>query len=493
MKITEKKNDLSTERLIITGLIVSDDFTKTIRPIFKSELLDSSFARIVSEWCVSYFDEFGNVPNRAIEDVYNAKEVNLDDKTAIAIERFLESISNEYDRTKFNYKYYCNRSEKYLRSQNLKRLYNRGREYINNDQLELAENELNTFDQVRIIDSEGFDLFRDRDTFKELFQNAEKNIVFRFKGKLGEIISESSRGELIGFSAPEKRGKSWWLMEIGLSGLLDGCNVIIYSLELTYDQYKMRIGVYLTGMPSKRKHLNCEIPYLKPGNEIAYRKSEKGLLQEFSIIKKIESLKPMMRTGTLKLKCWPPGTHSILDIKSHLSMLESSDGFVPDIIIIDHGDRLKPIRHTNEFRHGIDSIWEDMKGLAMEKYALVASATHSKLETTNKRITQSTASAEDKRKSGHVDRLIGLNQTEQEKKAGLMRLNNLYDRVDDSASHIDVVVLQQFKIGKVYLDSYIESIDLDDDDRKTRSDRIRNRRQLKKREKSNERTKRIGN
>lgn len=480
MKITENKTDLTTERLIVTGLIVSEDFTKTIRPIFKSDLLNSSFAKTVSNWCISYYDEYGTVPNRTIEDLYNAKEYSLDDNTAIAIERFLDSISKEYDRKKFNYKYYCTVSEKYLRTQNLKNLYNRGRGHLNNGQLEKAEDELNSFDQVRIIESEGFDLFRDAELFRTLLHDLEKNVVFRFKGKLGNIISDSSRGELVAFSGPEKRGKSWWLMEIGLSGLLDGCNVIIFSLELTYDQYKIRLGTYLTGRPFKYKHLNCEIPYLKQGNEVAYRKSEKPLLDGFTIEKKINSLRPMARTGTLKLVCWPPGTHSILDIKSHLSMLEATDGFVADIIVIDHGDRLKPVRHLNEVRHGIDAIWEDMKGLAMEKFALVASATHSKIETTKKRITQATASAEDKRKSGHVDRLIGLNQTAEEKKAGLMRLNNLYDRVDESASHVDIVVLQQFKIGKVYLDSYIEEVETDGD-KTDRVERIRKRRQLKRR------------
>jgi hypothetical protein len=483
MKVTEKKTDLTTERLIVTGLIVSEDFTKTIRPIFKSDLLNSTFAKTVSGWCISYYDEYGTVPNRTIEDLYNAKEHSLDDNTAIAIEKFLDSISKEYDRTKFNYKYYCKVSEKYLRSQNLKSLYNRGRAYLNNDQLEKAEIELNSFDQVRIIESEGFDLFRDAESFRTLLDSLEKNVVFRFKGEVGRIISDSSRGELFAFSGPEKRGKSWWLMEIAVSGLLDGCNVIIFSLELTYDQYKMRLGMYLTGRPSKYKHLNCEIPYLKRGNEIAYRKSEKPLLDGFTIEKKIKSLKPMARTGTLKLVCWPPGTHSISDINSHLSMLEASDGFIADIIIIDHGDRLKPLRHLNEVRHGIDAIWEDMKGLAMERFALVASATHSKIETTKKRITQATASAEDKRKSGHVDRLIGLNQTAEEKKAGLMRLNNLYDRVDESASHIDVVVLQQLKIGRVYLDSYIEEVE-SDSDRTDRTERIRKRRQLKRRSKN---------
>jgi hypothetical protein len=86
----------------------------------------------------------------------------------------------------------------------------------------------------------------------------------------------------------------------------------------------------------------------------------------------------------------------------------------------------------------------------------VFTATHSTKETHNKIITKASATAEDKRKAGHVDRMIALNQSEDDKKDQIIKLNVIYERNEEDFSFIQVAVLQCLAIGKVYLDSFKE-------------------------------------
>ena len=164
----------------------------------------------------------------------------------------------------------------------------------------------------------------------------------------------------------------------------------------------------------------------------------------------------MTRGSSLKLVCWPPSTKSIADIRSQLELWERYDNFIPDLIVVDHADRMVADNTKQDKRHQIDSIWESLKSLALEKHCLVATATHTTKEAHTKRIDKKSSTAEDKRKAGHVDRLIGLNQDEGDLKRSVMRLAIVFERNAAELSHLDVVVLQQLAIGKPYLDSYVE-------------------------------------
>ena len=464
--ITKKKGNTTAERQIITALIVSDPFIKEVSQILDTSLLKSRFARYVANWCLEYFEKYEKAPGRIIQDIYEARTADLDEKTSEAIEIFLESISKEYDKVEtFNYLYYKKQAETYIREQNLKRFIDENQSDLLQGDIDSVEARIAEFNQIKLIESSGIDLFRDHEKIKQILNSRNDDIIFRFNGVLGEIINESCRGELLSFSGPEKRGKSWWLQEVGMLSVLNGFNVAHFSLEMTEQQMILRQAQYLSGSPSKEKDLKCEVPYLTASGRVRYKKSNKLVLTASIAEKKIRSLLPMVRGATLKLVCWPPSSKSILDVKAQLDLWERTENFIPDAIVIDHADRLAPRRSNIDIRHGIDSIWEDLKGLAMERYCLVATATHSKLITTSKRITQSTAAAEDKRKSGHVDRMIGLNQTEEEKQKGIMRLNVLYERNNDGKGHIDVAVLQCLAIGRPYLGSYIQQRDFKKEDK----------------------------
>jgi hypothetical protein len=53
-------------------------------------------------------------------------------------------------------------------------------------------------------------------------------------------------------------------------------------------------------------------------------------------------------------------------IESHLKQLEANNDFIPDLIIIDYPDLLKPRKVRKESREELDDIYTDVKGLAKD-------------------------------------------------------------------------------------------------------------------------------
>ena len=63
------------------------------------------------------------------------------------------------------------------------------------------------------------------------------------------------------------------------------------------------------------------------------------------------------------VKEYPTKSSSVNTIKHHLEKLKNRD-FTPDIIIVDYADLLRPISTLREKRHELETIYEQLRGLA---------------------------------------------------------------------------------------------------------------------------------
>ena len=67
--------------------------------------------------------------------------------------------------------------------------------------------------------------------------------------------------------------------------------------------------------------------------------------------------------GRLIVKEYPTKTASTQTIKNHLDKLRSRD-IEPDLIIVDYGDLLRPVDKRKEKRNELESIYEELRGIA---------------------------------------------------------------------------------------------------------------------------------
>ena len=451
-----KKPDVNAERLSAIGCIVSNEFISEFKQICKLQLFQSKYAKTVVDWCISYHDNYEIAPKENISDIFESKKDTIDDTTADLIDEFLSSISREYNRDKFNYRFALDEAENYLKKRSLRSLSQTISNLVEDGEVIEAEAEIANFYNISKPETKSIDLLKDIDKVKEILTQPEKDELFHWKGKLGEFVDPCCRDELIAFFAPEKRGKSWWLQEAAMTALTKNNNVVFISLEMNEKKMITRFSQYLTGMPAKKKDIGCSIPSLSEKEEIKYKKSTKPLLTPNTTLSKFKAFKQLARSSTLKLLCWPEDSKTINDIKFQLDIWRRHEDFIPDVIIIDYADLLVAEDRRLEFRHQIDSIWKNMKRLAQERHCSVITASQTVKDTQEKTI-KKTSTSEDKRKTSHPDRILALNQTTDDKKRMTMSVSILFDRHDSEKSWRSVSVLQQLAIGKPYLGSWIQT------------------------------------
>jgi len=159
-----------------------------------------------------------------------------------------------------------------------------------------------------------------------------------------------------------------------------------------------------------------------------------------------------MYGDNLRVRCFPPYSANSDDIRAELDDLEYSEGFKPDVVIIDYIDILAPESGGLSERGNIDITWKQFKNIAASRNIIVVTADQSNKET-YKRDIQLGDTSEDKRKNAHVDLKAAMNQTPEEKLIGGMRMSVIAHRHYDFSSKREVMILQQLTIGQPLLDS----------------------------------------
>jgi len=147
------------------------------------------------------------------------------------------------------------------------------------------------------------------------------------KGELGVVISGP------GF------GKSWILCTIAKNAVQQKLKVIHYTLELYEHQVGLRYDTMFTGIAQE------DIPNMS------------------DVVKM--KLKKLNIKDNLMIKFYPTKKATINHLKLHINKMHQI-GFVPDELIIDYADLLKPAQKYDQKRFELEGIYEDLRGLAGE-------------------------------------------------------------------------------------------------------------------------------
>ena len=161
-----------------------------------------------------------------------------------------------------------------------------------------------------------------------------------------------ANGELGVVMAPTGGGKSFFLVNLGFGALAAGKNVIHYSMELSETHVGNRYDSRITGIATK---------------ELRSKMTE------------AENKLARFMGGQLFIKEYPPKVATINTIKFHVGRL-LSNGFDPDLVIIDYGDLMKSRRGYEQKRFELESIFEDLRALSMELKLPIWTATQSNRE-----------------------------------------------------------------------------------------------------------------
>lgn len=398
------------ERRIITGMIVSKDYLDRIYRFWDSSLLESPELRMVSEWCMEYYEKYKKAPDEDIEAIYmdKLKSGSLPKADAQFIEEMLTDLSDEYGRdAQFNSAYLYDQTIKYLKARELARHNEEVQGLVDLGRIDEAEKLAQSYTS-KITNEVGVGLELSSETALDCVERAfteSTQSVLSFPGALGNMWNEHLvRGGFFSLLAPEKRGKTFMLIELSMRAVRQKANVAFFAAgDMTESQLLRRICVYIARRSDREKY--CQERFAPVGDCVfnqldlckrSDRNCDHGIFEEVDLdtfqrnhtqfinietlkqkweefpdyepcdshscdkrkgsvwVKKINKVRALTAAHAktalksffekhrrrFKLVAYPAGLLTVSEIRRCLDEWERLDGFVPDVIAIDYADLL---------------------------------------------------------------------------------------------------------------------------------------------------------
>ena len=267
--------------------------------------------------------------------------------------------------------------------------------------LSITKHKTSSYDEIqRIIDDAlklgsdtnfGHDWFKD---FEKRFEVRSRNPVSSGWKRIDDITAGGlGRRELGVVIAPTGAGKSMVLVHLGSNALEEGKTVVHYTLELADTVVGMRYDCCITGVALQDHKANKENIY--------------NMVSELD--------------GHLIIKEYPTKSASTSTIRKHIEKLKKR-GIEPDMIIVDYADLLRPIKNTNEKRHDLENIYEELRAIAQIYDCPVWTASQTNRSGLNAEVITMEAISEAFNKCFVADFIFSLSRTIQDRNANTGRI-----------------------------------------------------------------------
>lgn len=500
LKITRERIDTEEEKKLLINCITDTSFLKQIIHVASADYFQLPYAKIVFKWIKEYFDKYSEAPNKQISDLFISHKVELDESTADLIEEFLRSL-NELFEQGYNREYYTDVAERYLKLRSIKIHAEKLQSLTTLGKIEEAEDELINFKKIAKATSTIVNP-HDEEYIRNTFNKTEdESKLFTLPNAVGELTGWFKRGWLVLYEAPYKSGKSFFLNELQTRAALNRLKVLHISLEMTDAELSNRYWRRISGSPNesgeyvltefdclKNQDNSCKIMdrtcNVSIGNNVDHipgkypkgyrpctfcrkkelrenyrvgffrRKRKKNAITDDDIIRKSSAI---LRTygDNVRIATFPRGSINIRDIEHQLEILEYSENWNCDVLIVDYAQIMaaENKKHENEEVKLNESILA-LAGLAAKKKCLVISVLQLKTEAlkkSNRKMGDASGSA--RGAYAHSAYTIGLAQTNDEKEMGIMRMNVIAGRHAAANEDKEVYLLQQLDLGISILDS----------------------------------------
>jgi len=423
-----------------------------------------SWKQLVFKWAHDFYHEYKTNIGAEIEQVFTVWSASREDKEVEYCREFLTDLSQQYVKEghEINVEYLLHEAEKRFNMLRYQELRNSLETAIQLEDVVVADEAVSGFKTVS-MGTTSLNPFTDVECVAQAFSESFDDLI-TWDGPFGEFLTgQMGRECFVSLQGPEKRGKSLWLMEFAFRALQQGRRVAFFECgDMSQNQVLRRfytrlcrrpIRDYLCGRIGVPHMLSWDSPpgdrprvqslFLDVRSPLSFEDGAKKAKQFIDVYQQENT------PDILKLSCHANSTLTVRKIDSLLGTWERQEGFIPDVVILDYADILLMESASKEFRHRVNETWMALRRLSQERRCLVLTATQAD-SASYKGATQSMNNfSEDKRKLSHVTGLLGLNQTEDEKREGLFHLNWLVLREGDLAKGRSVWVGVAPEVGQM--------------------------------------------
>ena len=314
-------------------ILLDRPFADQIKEVLDIEFLELSYLRVFAKKIFDYKDKYKAHPSSDIMTTVLRTEVTAENELVQKQVRdfFARMLKTEVQ----DAEYIKTTSIDFCKKQVLKSAILKSVPLLKRSSFEEVQKLINDAMKLGNNNDHGYLYIKD---FEKRFEIKARNpmstgwkiIDDLCKGGLGQ-------GELGVVIAPTGAGKSMALVHLGSQAIKQGKNVIHYTLELSDTVVASRYDSCITG-------INLQ--------ELFNKKEE--IFQE---VKDLE--------GQLVVKEYPTKSAGVTTLYNHLEKLKQYNTS-PDMIIVDYADLLRSSNKSEEKRHQLESIYEELRGMAQE-------------------------------------------------------------------------------------------------------------------------------
>jgi len=316
-------------------MVILDDrpFADQIEEVLDVNFLELRYLKLFTKVIFKYREKYGVHPTRQI--LGTILRSGIDDENEMTQQQVREYYARVMAATLENQEYIKDTALDFCRKQNLKSAMIKSIGLLQNSSFDEIAVVINDSLKLGADNNAGYDWKKD---FEERFKPQFRNPVTTGWPLIDQIckggLGQKELGVVI---APTGAGKSMALVHLGTQALKEGKTVIHYTLELQDTVVGSRYDSCLT---------RIELGDLGTFKEKIYEE-----------VQDIE--------GRLIIKEYPTKSASTHTLKTHLERLRMKDVQV-DMIIVDYADLLRPVTAQREKRNELESIYEELRGLAQE-------------------------------------------------------------------------------------------------------------------------------
>jgi replicative DNA helicase len=420
------------------------------------DLFENSIYRNIAKAAVGYLRKYKKPAGSHLQDLL--EDYLQDERKGKLYHRALQDLTDLS--ATINAEYVLAQLGKFVRRQTLRKGITEAAARIQEDDLEQAESiilkavrtRLTTFEagihisDTRYLDADNFD---------------RPDLVGLGVKVLDDAYISPARKELFTFLGPRNVGKTWALVNAGRFASMQHWKVAHITLEMSDKKLWSRYVQAFFSL-TKREAAAVTIPQFlrgKNGNleniifkNLERRRAISDPAARAKIKAKIEATQGRM---SVIVRQFPTSQLTTEGLVAYLEGLEASEGFVPDMVVIDYPELMK--LDIKNLRLDIGRQFRDLRGVAVERNLAMVGASQTNRAGSKAKIITMNDMSEDISKADISDNIVSLNQTAAENKLGLMRLFVAKGR--DERKGQCVLVAQSYALGQFCLDSMMLSKD----------------------------------
>lgn len=433
----------SDSRRVIAALVSSSVVLGRLAPLwpdvgglFRDPALD-----LIGRWCVDHQRRYGRAPGRAIRDRFERWAAGGDEQLADRIAKTLSEADREHDPAASE-DYLLDLVQGHLDRLELRRAVDQARDELSAGRSERAAELVDKRRRINLRAGGIFDPAGSPEKWVAALDSDHQRALITLPGAAGRFLGagggvpDFARDCFVALMGPAGRGKSWWLIDLAYRAARQRCRVAYFEAgDNSEPQLIRRLAQRALRRPRFDREVLWPIDYSDPAEEPQRERRRLRGIEPHAARR--EWARISRGRSAFRASCHGNSSLTIGQMRSILEDWDRAEGWRPDVLVVDYADILAN-ENQRERRDGINANWQGLRRISQDWHCLVLTATQADAASYEAGLLRRKNFTDDRRKFDHVTGYFGLNQTDREKRAGIMRLNWLKRR-DEAYTETAVV------------------------------------------------------